>query len=194
MEPISEKMGKKAVFSAYWWDETTTCYDRAFFIFHNALLWIWLCYSLWLFHLQSVVKIQFFLLFSPWRDPRLRHFAGYPFGTSRKKASTIFYNTAINIMSIPIYRDVYRIFFWRWIPFLNLRRNGALSWLTGSVEFLFTILKNKILSICYGYSCFIFLIWWKYSFYLLFRHWGSYLNFTGYPFGILIKYQSIAMT
>ena len=130
-------------------------------------------------------KYSLFLLFSPWRDPRLRHFAGYPFGASRKKTSTIFYNTAINIMSIPIYRDVYRIFFWRWIPFLNLRRNGALSWLTGSVEFLFSILKNKTLSICYGCSYFIFIIWWKYSFYLLSRHWGSYLNFTGYPFGIL---------
>ena len=33
MEPISEKMGKKAVFSAYWWDETTTCYDRAFHVY-----------------------------------------------------------------------------------------------------------------------------------------------------------------
>ena len=117
-------------------------------------------------------KYRFFIMFFPWREPRLRHFSGYPFGTSRKKASTIFYNTAINIMSIPIYRDVYRIFFWRWIPFLNLRRNGALSWLTGSVEFLFSVLKNKILSICYGCSCFIFLIWWEYSFYLLSRHWG----------------------
>ena len=40
--------------------------------------------------------IRPFFQFSPWRDPRLRHFAGYPFGTSRKKASTIFYNTAIS--------------------------------------------------------------------------------------------------
>ena len=39
-------------------------------------------------------KIQPFFQFSPWRDPRLRHLSGYPFGTSRKKASTIFYNTA----------------------------------------------------------------------------------------------------
>ena len=30
-------------------------------------------------------KIQPFFQFSPWRDPRLRHFSGYPFGTSRKK-------------------------------------------------------------------------------------------------------------
>ena len=40
-------------------------------------------------------KYSLFLRFSPWRDPRLRHFSGYPFGTSRKKASTIFYNTAL---------------------------------------------------------------------------------------------------
>ena len=32
--------------------------------------------------------------FPPWREPRLRHFAGYPFGASRKKTSTIFYGTA----------------------------------------------------------------------------------------------------
>ena len=30
-------------------------------------------------------KYSLFLRFSPWRDPRLRHFSGYPFGTSRKK-------------------------------------------------------------------------------------------------------------
>ena len=30
-------------------------------------------------------KYSLFLLFSPWRDPRLRHFSGYPFGASRKK-------------------------------------------------------------------------------------------------------------
>ena len=52
-----------------------------------------LCYSFWLFHLYSAVKIQLFFQFSPWREPRLRHFAGYPFGASRKKASTIFYNS-----------------------------------------------------------------------------------------------------
>ena len=54
----------------------------------------WLCYSLWLFHLHSAVKIQPFYPLSSWRDPRLMPFSGYPFGTSRKKASTIFYNTA----------------------------------------------------------------------------------------------------
>ena len=35
-------------------------------------------------------KIEPFFPFSPWRDTRLRHFAGNPFGASRKKASTIF--------------------------------------------------------------------------------------------------------
>ncbi|WP_308770558.1 hypothetical protein, partial [uncultured Bilophila sp.] len=45
---------------------------------------------------QCGEKYSLFLRFSPWRDPRLRHFAGYPFGASRKKASTIFYNTAIS--------------------------------------------------------------------------------------------------
>ena len=55
------------------------------------------CYSMWLFHLHSAVKIRPFFRFSPWQAPRPRHFAGYPFGASRKKASTIFYNTAFSI-------------------------------------------------------------------------------------------------
>ena len=49
-----------------------------------------LCYRLWLFHLHSAMKIRPFLRFSPWREPRPRHFSGYPFGSSRKKASAIF--------------------------------------------------------------------------------------------------------
>ena len=39
-------------------------------------------------------KYSLFLRFSPWLEPPIRHFSGYPFGASRKKASTIFYNTA----------------------------------------------------------------------------------------------------
>ena len=51
--------------------------------------------------------IRPFFQFSPWRDPRLRHFAGYPFRASRKKhqpfsttqpfqkTSTSSYDTAI---------------------------------------------------------------------------------------------------
>ena len=33
------------------------------------------CYSMWLFHLHSAVKIRPFFQFSPWQAPRLRHFA-----------------------------------------------------------------------------------------------------------------------
>ncbi len=53
-----------------------------------------LSYSMWLSYLHNTVKIQTFLWFSPWRNLWLRYFAGYPFETSRKKASTIFHNTA----------------------------------------------------------------------------------------------------
>ena len=53
---------------------------------------------MWLFHLHSAMKNRAFFKFSPWRAPRLRHFSGYPFGVSRKKASTIFYNTAKNFI------------------------------------------------------------------------------------------------
>ena len=39
-------------------------------------------------------EYRLFIRFSPWRDPQLRHFAGYSSGISRKKASTIFWGTA----------------------------------------------------------------------------------------------------
>ena len=39
-------------------------------------------------------KYSLFLRFSSWRNTGLRHFVGYPCGTSRKKASTIFYDKA----------------------------------------------------------------------------------------------------
>ena len=48
---------------------------------------------------QSGGKYSLFLRFSPWRNPRLRHFSGYPFGTSRKKTSIFFYNTAILLVT-----------------------------------------------------------------------------------------------
>ena len=40
-------------------------------------------------------KYRLFIRFSSWRNTGLRHFVGYPCGTSRKKVSTIFYDTAI---------------------------------------------------------------------------------------------------
>ncbi|WP_308770875.1 hypothetical protein [uncultured Bilophila sp.] len=49
---------------------------------------------MWLFHFHSAVKNRAFFPVFPLGDPRLRYFWGYPFGVSRKKASTIFYNTA----------------------------------------------------------------------------------------------------
>ena len=52
------------------------------------------CHSMRLFHPTVWWKYSLFLRFSPWRDPRPRYFSGYPFGASRKKASTFFYNTA----------------------------------------------------------------------------------------------------
>ena len=50
---------------------------------------------------QCGKKIELFFQFFPWRDPRPRHFSSDPCGTSRKKASTIFYNTALKRLSPP---------------------------------------------------------------------------------------------
>ena len=55
-----------------------------------------LCYSMWLFHLHSAVKIRPFYPVFPLAGSTDKAFAGYPFGTSGKKASTIFYNTAFH--------------------------------------------------------------------------------------------------
>ena len=45
-------------------------------------------------------KYSLFIQFSPWRELRIRPFSGYPFGSSRKKASTIFYNPALKFQTI----------------------------------------------------------------------------------------------
>ena len=59
----------------------------------SVSFWAWLCHSIRLFHLHSAVKIQPFH-FSFWRNPQLRHLAGYSFGASREKASAVFWNPA----------------------------------------------------------------------------------------------------
>ena len=78
--------------------------------------------SMWLFHLYSILKIQSFP--HVLGDPRIRHFAGYPFGSSRKKASAIFYDTAYIIPRVfprrkgrPVPRSVFSS--------CSIRRNPA---------------------------------------------------------------------
>ena len=60
-----------------------------------------LCHSMWLFHLHSMVKIQPLSLVFPLRNSWLKYFVSYSFGTSRKKVSTIFYDTATWNSHIP---------------------------------------------------------------------------------------------
>ena len=81
-EAPPRKREEKAVFSSCSGDETTVCTDGTYKK--------WLCHSMRLFHPTVWWKYSLFLLFSPWRNLWLRHFAGYSFETSRKKASTIF--------------------------------------------------------------------------------------------------------
>ena len=50
---------------------------------------------MWLFHLHSMVKIQPLSLVFSLRNSWLKYFVTYSFGNSRKKVSTIFYDTAI---------------------------------------------------------------------------------------------------
>ena len=116
---------------------------------------------MWLFHLHSTLKNRAFFQFSPRRDPRLRYFSGYPFGVSRKKASTIFYNTA---------------FFFS--PLQSWEKSSTV-WTRPN-----TILKNRLRHILCG--CVIFTVWWKYGHFLhLFRRWTSCLGpFIGHSFGL----------
>ena len=61
-----------------------------------------LCHGMWLFHLHRTVNIRPFSPFFPLaesRNLRLRHFAGYPFGASRKKIAAVFYGTAFRFMT-----------------------------------------------------------------------------------------------
>ena len=58
-------------------------------------------HSIWLFHLHSMVKIQALSLVFPLRNSWLKYFVSYSFGTSRKKASAIFYDTATWNSHIP---------------------------------------------------------------------------------------------
>ena len=48
---------------------------------------------MWLFHLHNMIKYRFFILFFHWRNPQLKYFVGYPFGFSKRKVSTISYDT-----------------------------------------------------------------------------------------------------
>ena len=71
------------------------------FFWRCPVLFYRLCYSMWLFHLHSAVKIRPFYPVFPLAGSTDKAFAGYPFGTSGKKASTIFYNTAFSLHSEP---------------------------------------------------------------------------------------------
>ena len=76
----------------------------------RSMLFLRLCYGLWLFHLHSAVKIQPFSPVFPLAGSTAKAFCRLSLWSFKEKTSTIFYNTAINIMSIPIYLDVYNIF------------------------------------------------------------------------------------
>ena len=61
---------------------------------------------------QCGEKYNLFLRFSSWRNTGLRHFVGYPCGTSRKKASTIFYDTALLIIPLKLQGKSISHFLW----------------------------------------------------------------------------------
>ena len=54
-----------------------------------------LCYSMWLFHFHSAVEHTAFFSVFPLAGAAAKAFFRLSFGTSRKKASTIFYDTGI---------------------------------------------------------------------------------------------------
>ena len=87
MEPTSGKIGEKAyIFSLLMKQNNHVPWQGLLFLGSVRVCGCFISTVRW--------KYSLFLRFSPWRDPRLRHFSGYPFGTSRKKASTLFYDTA----------------------------------------------------------------------------------------------------
>ena len=62
---------------------------------------IWLCYSLWLFYLHSAVKIQPFYPVFPLAGATAKAFFQLSIWNFKKKASTVFYNTAFHFLVIP---------------------------------------------------------------------------------------------
>ena len=61
------------------------------------------CYSMWLFHLHSAVKIQPFSPVFPLAGTADKAFVGYPFGTLKRNVSTIFYDTAKSFSPMPLH-------------------------------------------------------------------------------------------
>ena len=59
---------------------------------------IWLCYSMWLFHLHSVVKIQPFSPVFLLAGATDKAFCRLSLWSFKKKASTAFYNMAIDFI------------------------------------------------------------------------------------------------
>ena len=93
-------------------------------------------------------KYSLFLRFSPWRDSRLRPFSGYPFGTSRKKASTIFYNTAISKGSVIAHGCFVSSICWRYITFFQFFRWWT-PWLGDFIGYFLGISRNKASAVFY---------------------------------------------
>ena len=80
MEPISGKHDKKSIVSAYCKNKTTIYHDRALLVFRLDLSWHVVGSSP-----RHGEHTAFFSGFPLGGIPRLTHFAGYPFGASRKK-------------------------------------------------------------------------------------------------------------
>ena len=95
---LHSQNGGKAVFSLYYEDETIITMTKSFWK-------VSVIYRCGCFISTVRWKIQPFFQFSPWRDPRLRHFSGYPFEISRNQTPTIFYNTAYWYNKTPTYYD-----------------------------------------------------------------------------------------
>ena len=154
---------------------------------------------MWLFHLHSEVKIQpFSPVFPLAGSTRLRHFADYPFGTSRKKVSTIFITQPKKIISYAeplikrerlitykMRRFCHRV----WLPnFLQYSENDRLFlwffrwWIHNRGILLVIPLKFQKNGSVRVHGCFVLAIYWKYMLFLqIFRWWALWLgDFIGY--------------
>ena len=129
-------------------------------------------------------KIQPFFQFSPWRNPRLRHFSGYPFGTSRKKTSIFFYNTAILLVTPLEFRESASHFLMA-RPSKNSRKaDDPAAGHNAKALLLYVVVSSPQSG-------------GKYSLFLRFSPWRNprLRHFSGYPFGTSRKkHQSFSIT
>ena len=151
MESTSRKIWEKVCISPCCGDKINTYHDGSLVIplelQENVSHFLWHSHIFWLFLVcgcfVSTVRWRYslFIPFSPWRNPRLRHFAGYPFGVSRKTHQPFSITQPFNIGFVIVYGCFVLVMYWKYMLFLQIFRWWAL-WLGDFIGYFFGISRK----------------------------------------------------